>query len=144
MPRYPDPPDDGRPTKEELTILRLLWEHGPGTARDIRDTLARAGHSRAVNTVGRLLSAMEAKGLLTLDTLRAPRPRRYLAAMSQEQVQQQLVADFVNTAFDGLPAALVKALLATPLSVDDLVDIRKAVRDRFERGDEGPSLEARG
>lgn len=133
MPRYPNPPDDGPPTKEELTILWLLWEHGAGTTRDIRDDLAGAGHSRAVNTVGRLLAAMEAKGLLVARDDR--RPRRYLPAMSQAEMQQRLVTDLVNAAFRGLPAALVKALLATPLSTDDLLDIRKAVRDRFEAVD---------
>ncbi|MFW6145776.1 MAG: BlaI/MecI/CopY family transcriptional regulator [Planctomycetota bacterium] len=116
-----------------MTILWLLWEHGAGTTRDIRDDLAGAGHSRAVNTVGRLLAAMEAKGLLVARDDR--RPRRYLPAMSQAEMQQRLVTDLVNAAFRGLPAALVKALLATPLSTDDLLDIRKAVRDRFEAVD---------
>jgi BlaI family transcriptional regulator, penicillinase repressor len=31
-----------RPTDSELAILRVLWQHGPSTVRQVRDVLERS------------------------------------------------------------------------------------------------------
>jgi BlaI family transcriptional regulator, penicillinase repressor len=68
MLRQPRPP---RPTNAELQILRVLWQRGPSTVRDVHDAL----DSRKLvgyTTVLKLLQIMTEKNLVTreLDQIR--------------------------------------------------------------------------
>ncbi|MFW6145777.1 MAG: BlaI/MecI/CopY family transcriptional regulator [Planctomycetota bacterium] len=121
----------GGPTDGELMILRMLWEHGPGTARDLHDDLDAAGHPRAPTTIHRFLKIMTAKGLI--DREGPLRPYRYRPVWSQAQIQQKLVSDLRDRVFLGDPAALAEALLATPLTDDHLAAIRQALDARLQR-----------
>ena len=51
----------------ELDLLKMLWEHGPGTVRTVNEVLQRQGRRWAYTTVLTLLSRLEAKGYATSD-----------------------------------------------------------------------------
>ena len=101
-----------RPTDVELSILRVLWRHGPGSVREI---LGRYNEGRregaGYTTVLKMLQIMTEKGLTERDDSR--RPQVYRARLSEEQTQRQLVSDLLDRAFGGSAKQMVLQALAT-------------------------------
>ncbi|MPY88375.1 MAG: BlaI/MecI/CopY family transcriptional regulator [Luteitalea sp.] len=120
--------DVPKPTGAELSILRVLWQRGPSTVRDVHDALQRyrpAGYT----TVLKLLQIMTEKRLVTRDE--SARSHVYRARWSETTTQRQLVADLAQRAFGGSAARLVmQALAASPASPDELKEIRKLLDER--------------
>lgn len=113
--------DPRKPTDAELAILRVLWARGPSTVREVAEVMRREG---AYTTVLKLLQIMTEKGLVRRDD--SSRTHVYQAAFSEDQTQQQLVADLLDKVFDGSAARLVlQALAARRASPAELAEIRK-------------------
>ena len=113
--------DPRKPTDAELAILRVLWARGPSTVREVAEVMRREG---AYTTVLKLLQIMTEKGLVRRDE--SSRTHVYEAAFSEDQTQQQLVADLLDKVFDGSAARLVlQALAARRASPAELAEIRK-------------------
>jgi predicted transcriptional regulator len=126
-----------RPTDAELAILRVLWERGPSTVRQVHDILA-TDRPAAYTTALKLLQIMTEKGLVERDE--RDRTHIYRARLSQETTQRQLVKDLLDRAFGGSSGQLVMQALATKrASAEELKDIRKAIdgarTERETRGD---------
>ena len=120
MPRKPTP----RPTDTELAILRLLWEHGPSTVRQVHARLGEVGYT----TVLKMLQIMTEKGLVQRDESR--RAHVYAACTSRERTQGQLVRDLLDRAFEGSAAQLVmRALSAKGASEEEITEIRRLLDD---------------
>lgn len=120
-----------RPTDAELAILRVLWERGPSTVREVQEEL---NHSRRTGytTVLKLLQIMTEKGLVHRDD--TDRAHIYQARLTEEQTQRQLVRDLLDRAFGGSSQKLVMQALRArgkPLPPDQLDEIRKLL-DEFE------------
>jgi len=114
-----------KPTDAELSILRILWERGPSTVRQVHDQLAR-DRQGAYTTALKLLQIMTEKGLVERDE--RERTHVYRARLSEDQTQRQLVRDLLDRAFGGSAGKLVMQALATKrASADELRDIRKAI-----------------
>jgi BlaI family transcriptional regulator, penicillinase repressor len=120
-----------RPTKLELSILRVLWEAGPRSVRDIQGILNESKPT-GYTTVLKMLQIMTEKGLVDRDE--TVRPQIYRAKYSQEKTQRTLVSDLLQRAFGGSVKALVMQALATKKSSPkDLEEIEKLL-DRIEGG----------
>jgi predicted transcriptional regulator len=114
-----------RPTDAELAILRILWDRGPSTVRQVHDVLARERQA-AYTTALKLLQIMTEKGLVERDE--RDRTHVYRARHGEEQTQRQLVRDLVDRAFGGSATKLVmQALASKRASAEELHDIRKAI-----------------
>ena len=121
-----------RPTKLELSILRVLWESGPRSVRDIQTILSESKPT-GYTTVLKMVQIMTEKGLVDRDE--TVRPQIYRARYSQDRTQKQLLRDFIQRAYGGSVKALVMHALATrKSSARDLEAIEKLL-DRFEPGD---------
>lgn len=119
MSRSPSP----RPTDAELAILRVLWDRGPSTVRQVHDVLS-ADRPAAYTTALKLLQIMTEKGLVERDE--RDRTHIYRARLSEEHTQRQLVRDLVDRAFGGSAAKLVlQALASKHASPDELREIRQ-------------------
>ncbi len=120
-----------RPTKLELTILRVLWEKGPGSVREIQ---ARLSESRETGytTALKMLQIMTEKGLVDRDE--SVRPQIYRAKFSQEKTQKQLLQDLIQRAFGGSVKALVMQAVSTQKSSPEDLDAIEKLLDRFEGG----------
>ncbi|MCM3879096.1 MAG: BlaI/MecI/CopY family transcriptional regulator [Vicinamibacterales bacterium] len=117
-----------KPTEGELAILRVIWDRGPSTVREIHDVLGRTGYT----TILKLLQIMTEKGLVTRDE--TGRTHVYRARRSQAQTQRQLIRDLVTRAFDGSAAKLVMQALATKRATPaELQQIQRLI-DRSTRG----------
>ena len=129
MNRTPAP----RPTDAELAILRILWDRGPSTVRQVHEILGRERQA-AYTTALKLLQIMTEKGLVERDE--RDRTHIYRARLGEEQTQRQLVRDLVDRAFGGSAAKLVlQALASRRASADELRDIRKAIEHAKSEGE---------
>ena len=122
-----------RPTDVELSILRVLWQHGPGTVREV---LARYNEGRSgeagYTTILKMLQIMTEKGLTERDDSR--RPQVYRARLSEEQTQRQLVSDLLDRAFGGSAKQLVlQALAARETPEKELAQI-ETLLEKIEEG----------
>lgn len=124
-----------RPTEAELAILRVLWQRGPSTVREVHADLSQNGHI-GYTTVLKLLQIMHEKNLVLRDE--SERAHVYRARRSKEQTQGQLVKDLLNRAFDGSASELVVRLLGVgkAASAEELAQIREFI-DQLERDREG-------
>jgi predicted transcriptional regulator len=126
-----------RPTDAELAILRVLWERGPSTVRQVHDVLLRE-RATAYTTALKLLQIMTEKGLVRRNE--SDRTHVYQARLTQEQTQRQLVRDLLDRAFGGSATKLVvQALAARRATPEELTEIRnliEATRDSREVGDD--------
>lgn len=114
-----------RPTDAELAILRVLWERGPATVRQVHDALAD-DRATGYTTTLKLMQIMAEKGLVTRDE--SARTHVYAARDSRDRTQRQLVNDLIDRAFGGSAAALVlQALSAQPASEEELSEIRRLI-----------------
>lgn len=118
------------PTEGELRLLRILWNRGPSTVREVHDSLGAASDT-GYTTVLKLLQIMHAKGLVIRDE--SSRTHIYAAAVPPETTQRQLVADLVERAFGGSASTLVmQALAPRAASREELSQIR-GLLDELER-----------
>ncbi len=124
-----------RPTEAELTILRVLWDSGPHTVREIHKVLNAAQPDKAIGytTVLKLLQIMTEKGLVARDE--SQRPQIYRAAYSQQHTQRQMVGDLVQRAFGGSVKALVLQALASKKSTPEELEAMERLLDKFEGGE---------
>jgi predicted transcriptional regulator len=121
-----------RPTEAELGILRVLWESGPATVRDIQRILNEI-RPTGYTTVLKTIQIMTEKGLVERDE--TVRPQIYRARHSQEQTQRQLVRDLLQRAFGGSVKTLVLQALSTKKSsAAELEEVEKLL-DRIEGGE---------
>ena len=121
-------PTTPRPTDAELAILRVLWERGPSTVRQVHEVLARERPS-AYTTALKLMQIMTEKGLVRRDE--TERTHIYHARLTEDQTQRQLVRDLLERAFGGSASKLVmQALSAKRASAEELGEIRKLLDGR--------------
>lgn len=116
------------PTNAELAILRVLWQRGPSTVRDVHESL---DHARPVGytTVLKLLQIMAEKGLVRRNA--ATRSHVYAAVASQGATQRRMVADLARRAFGGSTLGLVlHALESTPATAPELDLIRRLLDEK--------------
>ena len=120
-----------RPTDSELAILRILWDRGPSTVRQVHETLAGTRETGYTTTL-KLMQIMADKGLVKRNE--SARTHVYAPIAGEQQTQRQLVKDLVDRAFGGSAAALVmQALNAEGTTADDLREIRKLIDDHREK-----------
>jgi predicted transcriptional regulator len=111
------------PTPAELEVLKIVWDRGSATVRDVMLALAKR---RAYTSVMSLLNVMTEKGLLW----RKPQGRAFLysAGVERDRTLGRMVGDLVRRGFEGSPSALVARLLdQTNPTTSELAEIRKAI-----------------
>lgn len=118
-----------KPTESELSILRVLWERGSGSVRDVQQALD-AKRPTGYTTVLKLMQIMFEKGLVVRDE--SVRPQVYRPSFTQQQTQRQLVRDLIDRAFSGSVRELVLQALSTKRSSPaELAEIERLL-DRME------------
>src|SRR5438034_5798052 len=112
-----------KPTEAELSILRVLWERGPSTVREIWDRI-NPGQQTGYTTVLKISQIMFEKGLL--DRNETERSHVYKPRLTEEQTQRQVVGHLLERVFSGSARKLVMQALAVKKATPaDLAEIRK-------------------
>ena len=128
-------PSRSQPTQGELAILRVLWQQGQCTVRDVHEALG--GDRRATYTTTlKLMQIMTAKGLVRRDESR--HAHIYEPAVDQEQAQRKLIRDLLARAFDGsVHKLVVQALSSGDVSPAELDKIRQLLVGQRRSSDDG-------
>lgn len=93
-------------TDAELTILKALWDGGPGTVREL---LERLGTDWAYTTVQTLLTRLADKGHVRAD--RKDLAHVFVATGSRDELAMLQVQEVAGTLLDGAVAPLVLRLV---------------------------------
>jgi predicted transcriptional regulator len=121
-----------RPTDAELEILRVLWQRGASTVRDVFDALSKT-KPIGYTTVLKFMQIMAEKGLVRRDE--EQRAHVYSAMVPQVETQRQMVRDLLRRAFDDSASQLVmQALASKKTSPEELAEIRRLLA-AYDRGD---------
>ena len=97
------------PTRSELEILQVLWEHGPSTVRFVNDTLNEQKREVHYTSTLKLMQIMFDKGLLLRDDTNMKHV--YSAAEEESKTKGFLLNKFVDTLYNGSASSLMMQLL---------------------------------
>jgi len=111
------------PTERELEILKVLWDRGEATVRDVYEEL-RQRLPIVQNTVQAFLRTMEDKGLVTHRL--EGRTFIYQPTYQRQQTTQRMAEQLLTRAFDGAMDQLVQSVLS----------LRQPTKDELERLEE--------
>jgi BlaI family penicillinase repressor len=119
-----------KPTASELEILRVLWERGPSTVREVYE---RLGEQRPIGytTVLKLLQIMADKGSVKRNE--EQRAHVYEAVQPADKTKRQFAGDVLQRVFGGSASELMlHALAGQRTSRKELEELRH-VLDEYER-----------
>ncbi|HZZ70019.1 MAG TPA: BlaI/MecI/CopY family transcriptional regulator [Phenylobacterium sp.] len=118
-----------RPTATELDILRILWERGPSTVREVHEALSA---ERPIGYTGvlKFLQIMAGKGSVVRNE--DQRAHVYQAAEPPETTKRRAAGDLMRKVFAGSASQLVlHALQDKRASAEDIAEIRRML-DAYE------------
>ena len=116
-------------SETEHTILKVLWEEGAGTVREVLAALVSRGHTWAYTTVQTLLTRLSNKGYAQIE--RGP-AHVYRAAVSRDELLQLKLSDLAETYCEGTTSPLVLALVeGAKFSARELAQFRELI-DKLE------------
>ena len=118
---------NNQPTDRELQILRILWDIGPATVRQVNNLMNEIENTGYTTTL-KLMQIMVEKELLERDDSQFK--HIYSPAVSEEITQSQVVGNLVDKLFSGSAEQLVmRALSAKNVSPEELANIKKLISD---------------
>jgi BlaI family penicillinase repressor len=118
----------------QLQIMKVLWERGSASAREITEALSRE-KTVAHSTVQTLLRKLEDKGAVRHEV--SERTFVFLAAVDSGSVTRNVTRDLIERVFGGSAAGLVAHLLKEErISAKELKAIRTII-DARSRAKEG-------
>jgi len=121
-----DPPVD--PTKSELEILQVLWQHGPSTVRFVNDKLNDNKREVQYTSTLKLMQIMVEKGLLTRDE--SQMKHVYSSAAEESKTKNALLDRFVDSMYNGSASQLMMQLLGNKkTSKKELDQIRELLKN---------------
>jgi predicted transcriptional regulator len=116
-----------KPTAAELDLLRVIWQLGPATVKDVHQARLHEKPDLAYATVLRLMQVMHGKGLLKRDE--AQRSHVYVAAHAQDRLQTNLLRELIHKAFAGSGKALVLSALNEHVTAKERAEIRRLLEE---------------
>src|SRR4051812_20150390 len=120
----------------ELEVIKVLWDRGQGTVREILETLKAAGRPWSYATVATLLDRLETKGMVTSD--RSELAFVYRPAVTAQDVRQKRVNHLVDKLYQGEPGLLVLPLLKShPLDSDQAKQVRALLAEMTDEAAQG-------
>src|SRR6202790_402123 len=118
-----------KPTASELEILRVLWNRGPSTVREVHDSLSEK-KDLGYTTVLKLLQIMTTKG--TVRRNETQRAHVYEACQPATETKRPLVGDVLQGVFEGSASELmIHALEGRRTSKKELDELRRLL-DEYE------------
>lgn len=129
--------DKVTPTERELEILKVLWDHGEATVRDVYEEL-RQRLPIVQNTVQAFLRTMEDKGLVRHRL--EGRTFIYQPVQPRDETTQHLAGQLLQRAFDGAIDQLVQSVLELrPPTKDELTRLEAMIAKARAGKDKGKS-----
>ncbi len=112
----------------ELDVLKVLWDRGQATVREVLETLRTAGRQWSYATVATLLDRLETKGVITSD--RSELAFVYKPTITTHEVRQKRLNSLVDKLYEGEPGLLVLHLLKShPLDAGQAKEVRAVLEE---------------
>jgi BlaI family transcriptional regulator, penicillinase repressor len=114
------------PTKAELEILQVLWEHGPSTVRFVNDKLNEHRDINYTSTL-KLMQIMADKEILKRDE--SQMKHIYHVVEEEQKTKDHLLNKFIDSMYQGSAGNLVMQLLGnSKTSKEDLQAIKEMLK----------------
>jgi predicted transcriptional regulator len=97
------------PTKSELEILQVLWQHGPSTVRFVNDQLNEQKRAVQYTSTLKLMQIMVEKEMLNRDE--SSMKHVYSPALEEQKTKGFLLDRFVESMYNGSATSLMMQLL---------------------------------
>ena len=120
------------PTDRELEVLKVLWQRGEATVREVFEEMNAAGSDLAYTTVLSLLQTMEKKRQVGHKAI--GKAYLYFPRIERNQTFRHIVSGFMDKVFDGaLEEYVVHALQSRRLSAEELQGLETMIQDARKR-----------
>lgn len=119
------------PTRSELEILQVLWQHGPSTVRFVNDKLNEEKREVQYTSTLKLMQIMSDKGLLTRDE--SNMKHVYSAAEEENKTKEFLLERFVNTIYNGSASSMMMQLLGNKKTSKKEIDMIKELIKKLDK-----------
>ena len=119
-----------KPTPSELEILRVLWERGPSTVREVHEALS-ASKPIGYTSVLKFMQIMTAKG--TVRRNEEQRAHVYEAVQPAEKTKRQLAGDVLQRVFGGSASQLMMHALAGRKTSREEIEAIRRLLNEYER-----------
>ena len=123
-------PSAPEPTRSELEILQVLWQHGPSTVRFVNDKLNEEKRAVQYTSTLKLMQIMFDKKLLKRDE--SNMKHVYSPAIEEQRTKSFLLDRFVDSMFNGSASTLMMQLLGNKKTSKEELD---AIRDLLNKLD---------
>ena len=111
-------------SEAEREVLRVLWDHGPRTVREINEVLKHRGRRWAYTTVATLLQRLAVKQYVVSDPSAVPHV--YRAVVTRDEMLERRLQEAADELCDGRAAPLVLALVqGNRFSAEELARLRR-------------------
>jgi predicted transcriptional regulator len=120
--------DELQPTDRELEALKVLWDRGEASVRDVCDAMNARGADLAYTTVLSLLQVMEQKGLVA--HRREGKAYLYTPRIGRTKTFRRMAGSFLDRVFEGaVNEYLVHALESRKLSTKELDELEAMIAE---------------
>jgi len=118
----------------ELEVLKVLWEHGPGTVREINARLRPRGHRWAYTTVQTMLHRLQGKGCVRSGPSEGGGAAHvFAAAVTRARFLGQRLRTLADQLCDGTASPLLLALVeGQQFTAEEIRQLRQML-DRLEK-----------
>jgi len=116
-----------KPTESELEILKILWDQGDSTVRQVHELFAENKEVGYTTTL-KLMQIMHAKGLVERNE--TSKTHIYRPLVSRDKTEKQVLGKLIKDMFDGSAARMVmQALGSHQASNTEIEEIRQLLHD---------------
>jgi len=119
------------PTRSELEILQVLWQHGPSTVRIVNNILNEQKREVQYTSTLKLMQIMADKGLLLRDE--SQMKHIYSVAEEESKTKSFLLERFVNSMYNGSASSMMMQLLGNKKTSKKEID---AIREMIKKLDQ--------
>jgi predicted transcriptional regulator len=120
------------PTKSELEILKVLWENGPSTVRQVNDKLNEQTRAVQYTSTLKLMQIMQEKGLLERDDTNMKHV--YSPSEPEQKTKNALLEKFVENIYNGSASNLVMQLLGNKKTSKKELQVIKELLNKMDTG----------
>ncbi|WP_295793783.1 BlaI/MecI/CopY family transcriptional regulator [Mucilaginibacter sp.] len=118
------------PTKSELEILQVLWQHGPSPVRFVMGELNKIRELNYTATL-KLMQLMVDKGILKRDESRMQHV--YHVVEDEKKTKEHLLDKFLDTLYQGSAGSLMMQLAGNKKTTKEDLQKMKELLDKLQK-----------
>jgi len=125
--------------KLELEFMKIIWEKGRATAREVKDAIDEK-RPLAESTVRTMLRHLEKKGFLThhVDEDDFRKSYVYRPLVQRDEVSKSMLQDILDRLFDGSRELLLNYLFEDEeIDLEELQNLREKIAQKRKENNDG-------